>query len=89
MTRLASGLFHRFGDNAQVEVKLPAHGAGLPGNDLLFDIVPLDPAHRAGLAGHAPVRGMGRGDAVFQDSCGHSRGQGLVVKQPRTPSLPL
>ena len=36
-------------------MKLPAHSAGLPGNDLLFNIVPLDPAHRAGLAGHAPV----------------------------------
>ena len=36
-------------------VKLPAHSAGLPGNDLLFNIVPLDPAHRAGFAGHAPV----------------------------------
>jgi len=36
-------------------VKLPAHSAGLPGNDLLFKSVPLDPAHWAGLAGHAPV----------------------------------
>ena len=36
-------------------MKLPAHSAGLPGNDLLLNIVPLDPAHRAGLAGHAPV----------------------------------
>jgi len=35
------------------KVKLTAHSAGLPGNDLLFDIVPLDPTHRAGLAGHA------------------------------------
>ena len=37
-------------------MKLPAHSAVLPGNDLLFDIVPLDLAHRAGLAGHAPVK---------------------------------
>jgi hypothetical protein len=37
-------------------VKLPAHSAELPGNDLLFNTVPLDPAHRAGLAGHAPVK---------------------------------
>jgi hypothetical protein len=37
-------------------MKLPAHSAELPGNDLLFNIVPLDPAHRAGLAGHAPVK---------------------------------
>jgi len=40
---------------SQLLVKLPAHSAGLPGNDLLFNIAPLDPAHRAGLAGHAPV----------------------------------
>ena len=37
-------------------VKLPAHSAALPGNDLLFNIVPLDPAHRAELAGHTPVK---------------------------------
>jgi hypothetical protein len=37
-------------------MKPPAHGAELPGNDSLFNIVPLDPAHRAGLAGHAPVK---------------------------------
>jgi hypothetical protein len=36
-------------------VNLPVHSAGLPGNDFLFSIVPLDPALRAGLAGHAPV----------------------------------
>ena len=40
-------------------LKLPAlptaGSAGLPGNDLLLIVVPLDPAHRAGLAGHAPV----------------------------------
>jgi len=36
-------------------VKLPAHSVGLPGNDLLFNSVPLDPAHWAGLAGHAAV----------------------------------
>jgi hypothetical protein len=39
--------------------RLPAvgrHSAGLPGNDSLFNIVPLDPAHRAGLAGHAPAK---------------------------------
>jgi hypothetical protein len=29
--------------------------AGLPGNVILFYIVPLDPAYRAGLAGHFPV----------------------------------
>jgi len=36
-------------------VKLPAHRAGLPGNVLSFYIVPLDPAYKAGLAGHVPV----------------------------------
>ena len=29
---------------------------GLPSNVISFYIVPLDPAHSAGLAGHAPVR---------------------------------
>ena len=32
-------------------VKLPAHSAGLPGNDLLFNIVPLDPAQKGGACG--------------------------------------
>jgi hypothetical protein len=36
-------------------VKLPAHGAGLPGNVVSFCIVPLYPAYKAGLAGHVPV----------------------------------
>ena len=40
----------------KAEVKLPAHSAGLPGNDSLLDIVPLDPVNRAGLAGHLPVK---------------------------------
>src|SRR5512136_2507825 len=29
------------------DVKLPVHSAGLPSNDLFFNIVPLDPAHPA------------------------------------------
>ena len=33
----------------------PAHRAGLPGKVISFYIVPLDPAHSAGLAGHVPV----------------------------------
>jgi len=37
-------------------VKLSAHSAGLPGNDLLFNIVPLNPAYKAGLKGHAPAK---------------------------------
>jgi hypothetical protein len=32
----------------------PASG-GLPGNVISFYIVPLDPAYRAGLAGHFPA----------------------------------
>jgi hypothetical protein len=37
-------------------VKLPAHRAGLPGNEISFFIVPLDPAYKAGLAGHLPAK---------------------------------
>ena len=40
-------------------VKLPAHRAGLPGKVISFYIVPLDPAHSAGLAGHVPVNKEG------------------------------
>jgi hypothetical protein len=36
-------------------VKLPAHRAGLPGNEISFLIMPPDPAYKAGLAGHLPV----------------------------------
>jgi hypothetical protein len=39
-------------------VKLPAHRAGLPGKEISFLIVPLDPAYKAGLAGHLPVNGQ-------------------------------
>jgi hypothetical protein len=38
-------------------VKLPAHKARLPGNEISFLLVPLDPAYKAGLAGHLPVTG--------------------------------
>jgi hypothetical protein len=37
-------------------VKLPAHRAGLPGNEISFLIVPLDPPYKAGLAGHLPAK---------------------------------
>jgi hypothetical protein len=37
-------------------VKLLAHRAGLPGNEISFLIVPLDPAYKAGLAGHLPAK---------------------------------
>jgi len=37
-------------------VKLPAYKARLAGKEIGFIwIVPLDPAYKAGLAGHAPV----------------------------------
>jgi hypothetical protein len=35
-------------------MKLPAHRAGLPGDEWFFVIAPLDPACKAGLAGHIP-----------------------------------
>ena len=37
-------------------MKLLGHRPGLPGNVKSFYIVPLDPAHSAGLAGHLPVK---------------------------------
>jgi hypothetical protein len=37
-------------------VKLPGHRPGLPGKVISFHIVPLDPAYKAGLGGHVPVR---------------------------------
>jgi len=37
-------------------VKLPAHMAGLPGREMSFLIVPFDPAYKAGLTGHLPVK---------------------------------
>jgi hypothetical protein len=37
-------------------VKLPAHRAGLPGNEISFLFVPLDPAYKAELAGHLPAK---------------------------------
>jgi hypothetical protein len=37
-------------------VKLPAHRAGLPGNEISFLIVPLDPDYKAALSGHLPAR---------------------------------
>ena len=40
-------------------VKLLAHRAGLPGNEISLLIVLLAPAHRAGLAGHLPVKEEG------------------------------
>jgi hypothetical protein len=44
-------------------VKLPAHRAELPGNEISFLIVPLDPAYKAGFAGHLPVNDIVTYDA--------------------------
>jgi hypothetical protein len=41
--------------NLLKKVKFPAHRAGLPGKVISFYIVPLDPAYKAGLAGHVPA----------------------------------
>jgi hypothetical protein len=52
-------------------VKLPAHRAGLPGHasgeqyvskGSFAHIVPLDPAYKAGLAGHFPVKDIRQRD---------------------------
>ena len=48
-------------------MKLPAHRAGLPGNEISFLIVPLDPAYKAGLAGHLPATYQTQW--VLQTSC--------------------
>jgi len=37
-------------------VKPPDHRPGLPGKVISFHIVPLDPAYKAGLAGHVPAK---------------------------------
>jgi len=48
-------------------VKLPAYRAGLPGKVVIsFDIVPLDPAYKAGLAGHIPARKDRRGEMEIE-----------------------
>jgi hypothetical protein len=43
------------GDIISANVKLPGHRLGLPGKVISFHIVPLDPAGKAGLAGHVPA----------------------------------
>jgi hypothetical protein len=43
---------------ANPKAKLPGHRPGLPGNVVSFYIVPLDPAYKAGLAGHIPVNDL-------------------------------
>ncbi len=39
-------------------MKLPGHKLGLPGKVISFHIVPLNPAYKAGLAGHVPVKSI-------------------------------
>ncbi len=41
------------------DMKLPAYGAGLPGKVSSFDIVPLAPAHKAGLTRRASAGAAG------------------------------
>jgi len=41
-------------------VKLPGHRPALPGEVISFHIVPLDPAYKAGLAGHVPAKSFMR-----------------------------
>jgi hypothetical protein len=48
-------LLETIGAFAKWKVKLSTHRAGLPGKVYHY-IVPLDPAYKAGLAGHAPVK---------------------------------
>jgi len=54
-------------------VKLPAHRAGLPGHavasrmrakEISFLFVPLDPAYKAGLAEHLPVKNSKKQDPL-------------------------
>jgi hypothetical protein len=60
-TRLALSRFNGNDDIAEEirmgtrELKLSGLRPGLPGKVISFHIVPLDPAHKAGLAGHVPV----------------------------------
>ena len=57
--RVKNLILHRIGKSGRPHVKLPAHRAGLPGKELFFYIVPLDPAYKAGLAGALPVEKPG------------------------------
>ena len=41
--------------NFSKDVKLAGHRPGLPGKEIFVHIVPLDPAYKAGFAGHGPV----------------------------------
>jgi hypothetical protein len=50
----------------QLHVKLPAHRAGVPGNEISFFIVPLDPTYKAGLAGHLPAEYPEEEEAMVQ-----------------------
>jgi hypothetical protein len=46
-------------------VKLPAPRAGLSGNEISFLFVPLDPAYKAGLAGHLPAKNLVERDGAI------------------------
>jgi hypothetical protein len=49
-------------------VKLPAHRAGLPGEEVSFILCPLTPAYKAGLAGRVPVNLFNRLFSFFVKS---------------------
>jgi len=42
--------------NLKSKEKLSGHWPELPGKVISFHIVPLDPAYKAGLAGHVPAK---------------------------------
>ena len=49
------------------EVELSAHSAGLPGNDLLFSVVPPDPADTTGLARLSPAQSSSLGGGMQEE----------------------
>jgi len=71
-------------------LKLPVDRAGLPGKVISFYIVPLDPAHKAGLTGHGPVKRL-RCDLGFispsqEDFQRSSEGLSSEVAKPSSSS---
>ncbi len=58
-------------------MKLLVHRTGLPGEEIFVNIVPLDPAYKAGLAGYLPVNLItpnGNKDSVRkEDPCKRKR----------------
>jgi TonB family protein len=63
------------------EGKLPAHSVELPGNDSSFSIVPLDPADKAGLAGHSPVKSSSWGGGMQEEKIQVAKGVSLFERE--------